>query len=384
MRILHIQKVAGIAGSENHLLTLLPALRDYGYEPTMLALADPADRPDLFIERMQAAGIATSLMRIRGDLDLLLLPRLVRFIRRGKYSIVHTHLLHADLYGRFAARLARTKVISTYHCDDPFHLIRGVRQADRISALLCSRIICISKAVKAFVHEQMDVPLSRLNVVYYGLEAPVSSYPPTGLRKTLGIKVTDPLVGIVGRLIEQKGHIYMLEAMRLILDSIPAVHLVFVGDGELRRHLEAVSTTLGIKPHVHFLGYRTDVSSLMSEFDIVAVPSLFEGFGLVLLEGMAACKPIVASRVSAIPEILANGEAGLLVPPSDAKALAEAVLRLIKDPGLALSLGQRGARRLEQQFSVRKMIEDTARIYQSILQPANFYGCAAYQENDRG
>src|SRR5262245_34870872 len=127
LKVLHIQKVAGIAGSENHLLTLLPRLREYGYAPTMLVLADRNDRPGPFVECMRATGVPIKVRPIMGDLDLLLLPRLVRFMRQGGYDLVHTHLLHADLYGRLAARMAGVSLVSTYHCDDPLHLIPGVR-----------------------------------------------------------------------------------------------------------------------------------------------------------------------------------------------------------------------------------------------------------------
>ena len=369
MRLLHIQKVAGLAGSENHLLTLLPRLQEHGYQPTMLVLADRNDRPAAFVESMQAAGVQTQVMRMLGDLDGLLLPRLVRLIWHGRYQLVHTHLLHADFYGRLAARIVGTRVISTYHCDDPFHLIRGVKQLDQLSASLCCRIICISKAVQEFVRQQIRVPSSRLNVVYYGLKARPYRSSSVDLRTELGINPADPIVGVVARLTEQKGHCYLLQAMRFLLDEIPSIHLVIVGNGELRSSLERLSVELAVTEHVHFVGFRSDVPNLMHEFDIVVLPSLFEGFGLVLLEAMAAAKPIVATRVSAIPEIVLDGKTGLLVPPRAPVALSKALRQVIMNPDLAGDLGGCGRRRLEQHFSVKKMVEDTIRIYQSVLSP---------------
>lgn len=366
-RILHIQKVAGIAGSEHHLLTLLPQLKDHGYEAGMLVLADPHDRPGCFVERMQAAGIPTRVIQIAGDFDPLLVPRLVRIIRQGRYDLVHTHLLHADIYGRLAARIARSKVISTYHCDDPFHLIKGIRLVDCITALMCSQIICISKAVREFVHNKLFVPLSRLNIVYYGFDLSSGIGSSTALRESLGIGQDASIIGIVARLTEQKGHIYLLQAMRVILDSISSVHLVIVGDGKLGSDLTNLAFQLGIKDRVHFLGFRADAANLIAEFDIFVLPSLFEGFGLVLLEAMAASKPIVATRISAIPEIVVDGETGLLVPPRDPQALAEAVLKLIANPDLAFNLGRCGRRLLEQRFTVEKMVEDTLRLYRAVI-----------------
>jgi glycosyltransferase involved in cell wall biosynthesis len=362
-----MQKVNGLAGSENHLLALLPRLRDHGYQSTMLVLADRNDRPGTFVERMQAVGIPTKVTAMLGDLDPLLFARLVRFIWQGRYHLVHTHLLHAGLYGRLAGRIAGTRVISTYHNDNPFHLTQGLKQINRVTTSMCCQVICISKAVQGFVHKQIGVPLNRLNVIYYGLEPVLFRSSMPRLRSDLGIGPTDPVVGIVARLIEQKGHIYLLQAMRFLLDDIPSVHLLIVGEGELRPYLESLTAQLRIKEHVHYLGFRTEASNLMHEFDVFVLPSLFEGFGLVLLEAMAAAKPIVATQVSAIPEIVADGETGLLVPPRDPMALAQALRQLIMNPGLACDLGHCGRRRLEQRFTVRKMVEDTVKVYQSVL-----------------
>lgn len=365
-RILHIQKVAGIAGSENHLLTLLPGLASHDYEPEMLALADGHDRPEAFVERMRRSGVVTRIMRISRDVDVSLLPRLAAAVARGRFGVVHTHLLHADLYGRPAARLAGTRVVSTYHCDDPFHLIRGIRQIDAVTARLCSRIICISCAVRDFVRDRLGVPPDRLDVIYYGLQTPDTVQGPSQLRTSLGIGPDAPLIGIVARLTAQKGHQYLLEAMRTVAERVPSVRLVIVGDGELRQDLERACAKLGLEGRVCFLGYRPDAAQLMREFDIFVLPSLFEGLGMVFLEAMAAAKPIVATRISAIPEIVLDGETGLLVPPRDSAALAEALYELCANPGRGVQLGSRGRERLERVFTVEGMIEATARVYDTV------------------
>jgi glycosyltransferase involved in cell wall biosynthesis len=366
-RILHIQKVAGIAGSENHLLTLLPQLKDYGYETAMLVLADRHDRPSCFIERMQAAGVPTRVLRMAGDFDPLVVPRLVRLIRRGGYDLVHTHLLHADIYGRLAARIAGSKIVSTYHCDDPFHLIRGVKLADRITASMCSQIICISEAVFRFVKENLKISSTPLNVIHYGFKLPDPTEISTDLRFNLGITKDCLIIGVVARLTGQKGHIYLFQALQILSEFRPPIHLVVVGDGELKDNLMTLATQLGIRTRVHFLGFRTDVASLIHAFDIFVLPSLYEGFGLVLLEAMAASKPIVATGVSAIPEIVLDGETGLLVPPRDAESLAQAIMKLVIDPNLASSLGHAGYKRLKEQFTVEKMVKDTVDVYRKIM-----------------
>lgn len=369
MRVLHVQKVAGMAGSENHLLTLLPRLAQRGIQPTMLVLADGRDRPEPFIEAMRARGVAAERFRMRGDADPLLLARLARYIARERFPLVHTHLLHGDLYGRVAARMAGARVVTSYHCDDPFHLIPGVRQMDRITALACDRVICISHAVRDFVANRIGVPERLLTVVHYGMEAGGNGGPPAAVRASLGLPADTPLVGIVGRLTEQKGHADLLEAFGRVAAAHPRVRLVVAGDGELRGALEERARVLGIADRTHFLGFRADAPALMKEFDVVAVPSLFEGFGLVLLEAMLAGRPVVATAVSAIPEIVVDGETGLLVPPRDPAALAGALLRLIEDPAAARRLGERGRARLEACFTVEKMVSGVAAVYRQVAPP---------------
>lgn len=367
VHVLHIQKVAGIAGSENHLLTLLPRLREHGYAPAMLVLADRNDRPDTFVERMRESGISTEIMPMISDVAPLLLLRLVRFIRTSSCDLVHTHLLHADLYGRLAGRVAGAKVISTYHCDDPFHLIRGIRHLDRLTALLCSQIICISESVRAFVRNRIGLRADRLSVVSYGLDPDRLCHASENLRRILGLGDSTILVGIVARLTAQKGHIYLLQAMHEVITQIPSCHLVVIGDGEERQRLQALTISLGIKEHVHFLGYRCDASSLIRELNIFALPSLYEGFGLVVLEAMAAAKPIIATLVSAIPELVADGESGVLVPPRDSKALAQGIVRLATEPFFARKLGQEGRARLERLFTVDKMLQGTVQVYRAVI-----------------
>lgn len=369
VNVLHIQKVAGLAGSEKHLLTLLPRLGEHGVRPEMLVLADSDDRPEPFVERMQAGGVPTRVIPMHGDADPLLAFRVRAEVRRGRYHLVHTHLLHADLYGRLGARLAGVRVVSSYHCDDPLHLIPGVRQMDAVSARACSRIICISGAVRDFVHREIGVPERLLTVVRYGMDPEPAGPGRDALRAELGIAPGDPVVGIVGRLHDQKGHVYLFQAFRRVLAAHPRALLVVAGDGPEREALDRLAGELGIAERTRFLGFRADAPALMHAFDVVAVPSLYEGFGLVLLEAMAAARPLVASSVSAIPEIVVEGETGLLAPPRDPHALAAALTALLDDPARAARMGAAGRARLLTEFTVERMVEATARVYRSVADP---------------
>lgn len=366
-KILHIQKVAGIAGSENHLLTLLPQLKEYGYAPTMLVLADSEDRPGSFIEQMQAAGIRTHLISILGDLDPLLLPRLVHFIRQQNYYFVHTHLLHADLYGTLAARMAGVKfVISTRHNDDTFRKLYPIRQCLAWVNRYVDRVICISDHVRKFSTKVEATPKEKITVIHYGLNPNLGTDDPSW-RQQLGWGSDVSVLGIVARLTEQKGHITLLNAIPEVLHQFPQTRLVVVGDGELRAQLDQAAVKLGISGNIHFLGYQQNAAAMMTGFDIFVHPSRWEGFGLVFLEAMAARLPIVATQVSAIPEIVRHGETGLLVPVDDVPALSRAISTLLADRLLAQRMGQSGYCQLEKNFTVSVMLARTCGVYQSLL-----------------
>jgi glycosyltransferase involved in cell wall biosynthesis len=215
--ILHIHKVAGIAGSENHLITLLPRLRDCGYEPAMLVLADSKDCPGPFIERMRDAGVPATVMPMLADLDPLLLPRLVRFIRQGTYQIVHTHLFHADLYGTLAARIAGIEVvISTRHNDDAFRRLYPLRLLTRWTNRYCNHVICISQSLQRFSETIEKTPPNRLTVIHYGHNSKVV---PANRkwRQQFGWGDDAPVLGIVARLTTQKGHSTLLRAMSKVV-----------------------------------------------------------------------------------------------------------------------------------------------------------------------
>lgn len=367
MRVLHIQKVAGIAGSENHLLTLLPRLQAHGYMPEMLALADRHDHPEPFAERVRAAGVPVGVMPLAGDLDLGLVRRLERFIRAGGYSVVHTHLLHADLHGVMAARRADVKtLVSTRHNDDAFRRFLPLRWVNSWSARQIDHLICISESVRGFVVRTELVPERKTSVIHYGLSVG-DRIGDRSWRAQMGWSDGTPVVGIVARLTAQKGHSSLLKAMPEVLKRVPEARLIIVGEGELRANLVDLSRRLGVQKRVHFFGYRADAASLMAGFDLFVHPSRWEGFGLVFLEAMAARRAIVATRVGSIPEIVAQGETGLLVPVDDVPALAGAMVKLLISRADAQKMGEAGRIRLLQEFTVEAMVSRTAAIYDHLV-----------------
>lgn len=366
-RVLHIQKVAGVAGSENHLLALVPALARAGYAPEMMVLASRTDRPEPFVKGMRAAGVPTTVVPLRCDADPLAWAAVTRQMKRQQYDIVHTHLIHGDVYGVTAARMVGVRaVVSTRHNDNDFRKYYAVRLLVRAVTRGCQRVICISDHLGSFVRGAEGVSVDQVRVIRYGLD--FGRLPPRGRwRKGLGIPDDAPLLGIVARLIPQKGHSALLEALPRVAERFPAVRIAVVGDGPLRGELERLAERLGIEARVHFVGHRPNAAEMMSEFDVFVHPSRWEGFGLVFLEAMAAGVPVVATRVSAIPEIVEHGRTGLLVPVDDAAALADAVSRLLADREWARAMGQAGRERVLREFTVEAMVRRTCETYDELL-----------------
>jgi glycosyltransferase involved in cell wall biosynthesis len=281
---------------------------------------------------------------------------------------VHTHLFHADIYGTLAARLAGIRrLVSTKHGFNPWRRQRLYGWLDRLASGWQTRIITISDAIGQWLVQVERLPATKMSTIHYALD--VEHFRGDQRMSPALAALSRPLVGTVTRLLHQKGVHILLDAFATCLRHMPQASLVVLGDGPERSALEAQARAHGMVQRVHFLGYMAtpDVSAIMRGLDIFALPTFGEGFGLVLLEAMAWGKPVVASQVLAIPEIVLHEETGLLVPPGDAASLAQALLRLMQNPALCHSLGMAGQRRVEQEFTVQRMVQQTVCLYDEIL-----------------
>lgn len=364
MRVVHIIKATRIAGAERHLMTLLPALKARGVDVTLLLIHEP-DKP---VADFAPEGVNVVRVPIARHLDFGVIGRLRKAIRALKPDIVHTHLLHADLYGVIAARLAGVRrVVISRHNDDQFRTLLPFRLINRFLWGLASAGIAISDSVREFCIRVEGVKPRKIQTIHYGLIMPQVDRREAraNLIAELSLPPDALILGVVCRLIAQKGIVYALRAFARL--DAPTAVMVIAGDGNLRGSLEAEARTLGIKDRVYFLGWREDTAHLMAAFDIFLAPSLWEGFGLVLLEAMAQQTPIIASNVSAIPEIVLDKETGRLVPPRDPAVLTVAITALLTDAALRRHMGLVGQDRLETAFSVARMTEQTHELYARVI-----------------
>ena len=367
-RIVHIIKATGIAGAEQHLITMLPELDQRNFDICIIVLTEPKKPADKLFLALEQAGVPSERMIINSHVDPSLVVRLVRRLRGLDPSIVHTHLIHADLYGTIAARIAGVRaIISSRHNDDPFRSNWPLSILLRLVNRYTNRFIAISDRVRVFTIENEKVPASVVDTVYYGL--PVYEHDEgqvVDARTEFGLS-KGPLLVCAARLTEQKGHKWLLKAFKSVIDQFPEASLLLLGDGPLREHLEDTVISLGISNHVRFAGWRTDVMEILPSTDLFVLASEWEGLGLVLLEAMSLSLSIVATEVGGIPEVVVDGETGWLVQSKDSDALAGSILAALRSPNKMLECGRMGKLRVQNIFSVEKMIIDTEKIYNLLL-----------------
>jgi glycosyltransferase involved in cell wall biosynthesis len=370
LRVLHVQRVKGVGGSERHLLFLLPALADAGVDVRMHVLV--TDEGERFVDELRAAGVAVTTEPGGGNLNPALLPGLVREIKEFDPTIVHTHLVHADVYGQLAAAVTRRTGISSVHATPDFYRRNPYRTAGRAVGRRCARRIAISEHVGRFVRDEKLAPPERIRVVRYGMDA--SAFARTdddraNARIATGVAPAEIVVGVASRLIAGKGHDVLIDAFGDAARTNPDLRLLVAGIGELRSELEARADAHCPAGSVRFLGFVEHIAEFMAACDVLAFPTqpeFGEGFGLAALEGMAAGRPVLATDVGPLPEIVVDGATGYVVPARSAAGFARAITALADDADLRRRLGEAAARRAREEFSLEAMVRGTIAVYSEV------------------
>lgn len=359
--VLHLQKVAGISGSEAHLLSLLPRLRERGWDVRMLMLHENEEGAWDFAQALQTRGVPLDEIAIRGDVDPVAFLKLAAYLGRARPAILHTHLVHADAYGLMAGALARVPVrFSTKHGFNWFRETPYFGVADRAVASLAHVHVAISRGLARYLEEAEGFDGESFQIVHYGIEPdgePVA-YAEPGRRLLC-----------VGRLIPIKGHIVLLRAFAEARKELPDLELDVAGQGPLAPALKALAQELGVGESVRFLGQVSPIQRAIERAAVVVVPSMGEGFGMVALEAMERGRPVIAAEIGGLGELVRDGETGLLVPPGDAGALRDAIVRVAGDLDLARAMGEAGRRRALSRFLQEFCTDRTELLYRDALEP---------------
>jgi glycosyltransferase involved in cell wall biosynthesis len=324
------------------------------------------------VRRREIPFVSASLNK---ELNFRSRHEIASLLRELKIDLLHTHGGVAGLHGRSAARLAGTPaLIHTLHGIHYLHyrnplLRRLYVLLERRYSRFTDRLVLVCQSDLRRARSYKLAPEGKMTVILNGLD--VRSLAETAVlarsRDELGWPPGRPIVGTIARLHRQKGVIHLLRAGRRILEAVPESRIVVVGDGPQSDRMKREAQRLGLGERCLFLGARKDATALLALFDVFVLPSLWEGLPFVLVEAAALGKPIVATAVDGVPEILEDGRTGLLVPPGDSEALANAVIRLLREKDEAGRLAERARSLVPPRFPLRRMVEQTQTLYLDVL-----------------
>jgi glycosyltransferase involved in cell wall biosynthesis len=355
------------AGAEEHILELLRGL-DRRFFRLHLAC------PDVLLEQygndipgdVQVTPIMVDhLSDIRGAV------RLARTLRRQRINILHSHMFRASLFGSSIGKLCRVPVIiETTHVRETWR--RGWFKSkfflDRAVSHLIDHYIAVSEANSRYLIGQKGIPANKVSVIQNGCSierVDPSKAHPEGIRESLGFSKDDLVLIVMARLEPQKGHRVLLQSLPLLHSEFPNIRLICLGAGALKDDLTRMARDLGLENIVRFAGFQSNVADWLAAADIGVLPSFYEGLPLTAAETLAAGIPLVATAVDGTPEVVLDGETGLLVPPGDPLAMAGAIGRLARQPELRDKFARAGRDRVLHRFTIQRQVEQTANLYLS-------------------
>ena len=362
--ILHLTEVWDTGGAENVFISLVENLDKTRYNSDVCLL-----RNGWLKTQLDRRGVETLVIPQHRSFDFPWLYQLVKLLRRRSIDVIHAHEFAMNVYGALLSRITGIPNVTTvhgknYYCEKLRRRL-GYRFAARQSIM-----VAVSEDLKQFLVKSTAIPPERIRVVPNGIN--LNRYLTNGedatVRRELGIKAGSPVIGTVGNLFAVKGQIYLIRACRIVAKTFPDFVLLVAGEGEELTVLQTEAHDLGIQENVKFLGFREDVPSLLQAMDVFVLPSLSEGLPLSVLEAQALQKPVVASDVGGVPEVVEDGISGFLVPPKNPQALADKILLLLRNTQLATDLGKEGRKRVEQAFSLEHMIQEYQSLYEELFQ----------------
>lgn len=362
IRVLHLITRLPVGGAERLLADVVHSLDSTRFESIVCCIRDGG----MIAEQIAATGVPVVTLGLmqHGGFDRQVIPRLCELIREHRIDLVHSHLYHANLYGRLAAARCGVAAIASVHNTYVKrkwyrHLIN--RWLGRRSAA----VIAVSEDIRRDIERHDHIPSGKVVVIPNGIDISriATTLSPLEAKRRLGFSEDHFLLGCVGRLEEQKGHAYLLSAMAELRPSFPQLRLAIAGDGRKRTELIALADRLGLADVVTFLGVRDDMAAILRAFDVYVMPSLWEGLSLAMLEAMAAALPVLISDVGGAAEVLGENEFGRRVAPGNVGALCTELRLLIESPELRQDLARKAKQRVESRYDAKIMIRRLEDLY---------------------
>lgn len=360
MNLLQLDTEVRWGGGQQQVVHLCEGLADRGHRITLVC-----HRDGILRQRVENPAVRIRPLPSFGEIDPRGVFGLARIIRGGPFDLMHMHSSRAHTMGMAAGALTRfrPRVVSrrSHHTQrrDPFNRWKYGWGIDRM--------VAISAAVQQSLIESGFSP-EDVDLVPSGIVPPERvAGARTSVFREFDLPAEARLMVCVANLVKIKGHRTLIEATRQLSGRWPGLRILLVGDGPLRRELEALSSAAGIQGQILFAGFRTDVPRLLSAADLAVCPSLNEGLGLSILDALAMELPVAASCAGGIPEIIRHGESGLLVPPGEPGPLADALDSILAEPVEAARLGRNGRQEVLERFSVQAMVDGTEAVYRQLL-----------------
>jgi glycosyltransferase involved in cell wall biosynthesis len=372
MRILHLISSVGLFGAERVAVELAKSLKKtYHCEPILGVIRNVYNPHEEISEEADRNGIPHTVFTCKSQLDLQLAFSVREFIKKNRVDIIHCHGYKSNFYGLLASRGQVPSVTTNHNWLTAHWKLKAYCFLDSLWIRFFDRIVAVSNEVKKDML-RYKIPEEKIRVIDNGiaLERFEKVVETKKMKNQLGFDEEIRIIGTIGSLIIEKGHIYLLEAARQILDGVKDLKFLIIGDGPLRKPLEEKSEELGIKKDVIFMGQREDIPELLMAMDVFVLPSIKEGLPVALLEAMAAKRPVIATRVGAIPKVIENKDIGILVEPKDINELRDAIMNLIDDPWRMNLLARGGFSRVCMDFSSDEMGKHYLKLYNEITNHA--------------
>ncbi len=359
--IVHIDCGKGWRGGQSQALYLTKGLKERGFDVSLIC----QDGSPLS-QKATDAGIETYPLKMRFEFDPLSIIKISKILEKKKALILHSHDSHSATLGILSSLVHPVPIkISARKVDfsvkgNPFRKLKYDK--------LVSAVIAVSNGVKEVLIKD-GIPESKIHTIYEGTDLKKFEIESTKeeWKQKLGFRKDKFLAGIVAHLTDHKGHIYLIESAKILKEKSADLEILIIGDGELKDFLVSRTKELGVEDIVKFLGFRNDIPHLLKAIDLFVLSSYLEGLCTSLLDAMASRLPIVATRTGGIPEAVEEGVNGILVPPRNPSALADAIYHLYRNRDLLIKMGENGYERAKKLFSVESMVENTISLYKKLL-----------------
>lgn len=359
MNILHVRPYIEFGGVAKYMIRLSSGLKDRGHK---VFVASAGGELIQDIERFATCYNVIPLAPTNLKNFTYSVYQLRQIVQHEHIDLINTHHRFANIIGKIVARLSNIPFVSTVH---EVKVDRGL--VTRMG--LGEQILTLSHAVKNHIVSQYNVKSEKVHVIPMGVEipSPLSSYERDILVRKWGLDLSSPVIGCIGRLSAEKGQIYLIHAIPDILKIFPTTQFLFIGKGEEQTYLQNEVNRLGLSMNVLFLGWQDHIQSFIELCDFIVLPSITEGFGIVILEAFAQKKGVVATAVDNIPAIVRHNQTGILVPPCNSHVLAESIVGLLQNPTHLRKLGENGFDLVSLNYSINDFIVQTERVYLNLV-----------------